>query len=191
MTNKDVLFIEDSAPSLVQDEAGIYGDVSIFSFSPTKPFCSGEGSVIVTDDRELHDALKEFRYIGQYNNLNTSLNFAISSLLAAYLIPQFDFIDEIKEMREKVHNEYKKHLNIFEEKSNRHGAIMYLSDKAEKISKRLTQFDIEHRYKYYPNFINTPNACKVREQIIDLPMHHELTSDHIKFISEIVKRAEI
>jgi dTDP-4-amino-4,6-dideoxygalactose transaminase len=33
----DVLFIEDCAPSLLQDKAGSFGDISMFSFSPTKP----------------------------------------------------------------------------------------------------------------------------------------------------------
>lgn len=193
----DILFIEDSAPSLLQDKAGTFGDVSMFSFSPTKPFCAGEGSVIVTDNKELYDDLKNFRYIGQYTNLTTSLNFSMSAFLASYLIPQFDSIDEIIEIREYVHNEYKKHLDIFQEpyiSTNRHGAIMYLSENADEISIKLSKFGIEHRYKYYPcyndNYIDFPISCQVRDQIIDLPMHHELDENDIKLICDIIKRVE-
>lgn len=195
--DNNILFIEDCAPSLLQSTAGNHGDVSMFSFSPTKPFCSGEGSVILTDDDELYSSLKNFRYIGEYNNLKPSLNFAMSCLLAAYLLSQFDYIDEIIDFREKVHKEYKLNLDIFEEpyiSTNRHGAIMYLSKKAEYISKRLSIFGVEHRYRYYPNFVDDkiqyPISCEVRDQIIDLPMHHELSSEQIKFVCNIIKRAE-
>jgi dTDP-4-amino-4,6-dideoxygalactose transaminase len=185
------LFIEDSAPSILQDKAGSFGDVAMFSFSPTKPFCAGEGSVIVTDNEDLYHDLKNFRYIGNYNNLTTSLNFQMSSFLAAYLLPQFDYADEIIEMRERVHNEYSKHLNIFKEhycSTNRHGAIMFLHPKAEQISKKLSLFGIEHRYRYYPCIENLPVSNEVRNEIIDLPMHHELDENKIKIICEIIKR---
>jgi dTDP-4-amino-4,6-dideoxygalactose transaminase len=193
----DILFIEDSAPALLQDTAGIHGDVSMFSFSPTKPFCAGEGSIILTDNESLADALREFRYIGEYTNLTTSLNFAMSALLATYLLPQFDIMDEISQMRDWVHAEYRKHLDIFVEpyiKTNRHGAIMYLSPKAEQISKKLKVMGIEHRYQYYPNFendpINFPVACQVKKEIIDLPMHQDLTSEQIRFICNVIRKVE-
>jgi len=106
-------------------------------------------------------------------------------------------MDEIIEMREWVHAEYKKHLYIIGEaylNSNRHGAIMYLSHKAKNVCKRLTRFGIEHRYQYYPNIkddpIDFPISCRIRDQIIDLPMHQDLTAEQIKFICEVVKRGE-
>lgn len=192
-----VLFIEDAAPSLLQEESGTYGDVSMFSFSPTKPFCAGEGSVIITDNKEIEEALRKFRYIGHYTDLTTSLNFAMSALLATYIIPQFDILSEIIDMREWVHKEYKKHLDIFEEpyiETNRHGAIMYLSEKAVDISRSLTNFGIEHRHKYYPNFIDDPIdypiSIEVKNQIIDLPMHQDLTEKDINAICTIIKRVE-
>ncbi len=194
----DILFIEDSAPSMLQETAGRNGDVSMFSFSPTKPLCAGEGSVILTDNDELAEALRKFRHDDTYNDPSPSLNFAMSAITATYLLPQFDIIDEIIEMREWVHAEYKKHLQIFGEpyiSTNRHGAIMYLSEHAKNISKKLTQFGIEHRYKYYPviadeSYIDFPISCEVRDQIIDLPMHQKLSSGHIKYICDIVKRGE-
>jgi len=193
----DVLFIEDAAPSLLQDKAGTFGDVAMFSFSPTKPFTAGEGSVIVTDDEEIANALRKFRYIGEYTDLTTSLNFAMSCLLATYILPQFEHRDEIIQMREWVHAEYKKYIPIFEEpyiKTNRHGTIMYLNENADAISKKLNLYGIEHRHRYYPvikdDYINYPISCAVRDQIIDLPMHQDLTSDDIKNICTIIKRVE-
>lgn len=192
----DILFIEDCAPSILQATAGTHGDVSIFSFSPTKPFCAGEGAVILTDNDELADSLRKFRHNSDYNDISiSSLNFSMSVLLATYLLPQFDIIDEIIQMREWVHAEYKKHIPIFEEpyiETNRHGAIMHLNERAEKISKKLSLYNIEHRYRYYPciinDYINYPISCTVRDQIIDLPMHQDLTSKEIKFVCDIILR---
>jgi perosamine synthetase len=192
------LFIEDAAPSLLQEKAGTIGDVAMFSFSPTKPFTAGEGSVIVTSNKEIYESLKSFRYIGEYTDLTTSLNFAMSCLLATYILPQFDIIDEIIQMREWVHNEYKEYIPIVEEhyiSTNRHGAIMHLSHKAEQVSKKLSLFGIEHRHRYYPvfeeDYINYPISCTVRDQIIDLPMHQDLTSKEIKSICDIILREYI
>lgn len=191
----DILFIEDAAPSLLQDKAGTFGDVAMFSFSPTKPFTAGEGSVIVTDDEEIANALRKFRYIGEYTDLTTSLNFTMSCLLATYILPQFEHRDEIIQMREWVHAEYKKHIPIFEEsciKTNRHGAIMHINSNADAISKKLSLFGIEHRHRYYPaiveDYMDYPVSCTIRDQIIDLPMHQDLTTEKIKAVCDIILR---
>lgn len=188
----DVLFIEDAAPSMAQKNAGTYGDVGIFSFSPTKPLMAGEGSCIVTDSKFLDATLKTFRYQNDFTSKLTSLNFNLSPFLAAFLMPQFEYLDDIKKMRERIHNEYKKHLNIFEEETNRHGSIMFIHPKAKDIYKKLKTYGIESRYKYYTcyndSYIDFPVSCNVKENIIDLPMHHELTYDQIGYICSIVKR---
>ena len=190
----NVLFIEDAAPSMLQIYAGRYGDVSIFSFSPTKPFMAGEGGVILTDDKDIYNNLKQLRHTPNYEDRGPSLNFRMSPFLASYLIPQLHFAPYLTRMREMVHLHYSQRLDVFREYSNRHGAIMYLSDKAKKISKKLSQFGVEHRYRYYPCYIdsrrNFPVSCRVREQIIDLPMHHKLEEEHINMICRIIKRAE-
>ena len=189
----DLLFIEDSAPSMLQTlngkKAGTFGDVGIFSFSPTKPICSGEGGVIVTDDDSRYKQLKALRY-ASYNDPTVSLNFKLSPFLAVYLLSQFDFLDEIAEQRERVHAEYKKHINIIQQRgvTNRYGTIMYRSSNAELVHEKLNKFEVEHRYKYYPIMYEYPYSKEIRNTIIDLPMHHELTSDEIGAICAIIKR---
>ena len=193
----DILFLEDSAPSLLQEKAGTFGDIAMFSFSPTKPFCAGEGSIMVTDNDDLAYALRKFRYIGEYTDLTTSLNCAMSCILATYILPQFDIIDEICQMREWVHEEYKKYIQIFQEpyiSTNRHGAIMYQSESAAEISKKLTQLGVEHRHAYYPCFIENdidfPVSNKVKREMLDLPMHKDLKPEQIKFICDVIRKVE-
>jgi dTDP-4-amino-4,6-dideoxygalactose transaminase len=190
--DNDILFIEDSAPSLLQMDAGCFGDVAMFSLSPTKPLMAGEGSVMLMDNDILYKELRLLRHTPNYENKEASLNFCLSPFLAAYVLPQFDHLRDVAKMRERVHNWYAKHLDIFSETTNFHGAIMYLSDKAEEISRKLIMFNIEHRYKYYPCYVDDPEkfpvSCRVRDQLIDLPMHHELTEKQVEAVCNIVKR---
>jgi len=199
INNPNVLFIEDSAPSLLQDRAGTYGDIAMFSFSPTKPFQAGEGSVMVIDDEELYINIKKLVSNHDYNTVNLSLNCALSPILAAFLIPQFEYFDLFKNSRKWIHEKYKENIyetnfgRMFEEYSNYHGTIMYWSFKAEEISKALTNNNIQHRYRYYPCISKDKTlhvSHETYESLIDLPMHHELTVDDIKWICEIVKGAE-
>jgi len=192
--DKEVLFIEDAAPSLLQVDAGRFGDVSIFSFSPTKPLMSGEGAIMMMDDEATYDSLRQLRHTPHYNDKSASLNFRLSPFLAAFLMPQLKYAPYLAKMRDMVHWHYHRRLKIFSEYTNRHGAIMYLSDKAEKVSKALSRFGIEHRYQYYPCFsddeTNYPVSHKVKRSIIDLPMHHELEEDQIAMICNVIIRAE-
>jgi perosamine synthetase len=190
----DVLFIEDSAPSMTQENAGKYGDVSMFSFSATKPLFAGEGSIILTDSREIHDDLRLLRHTPDYENMDGTLNFLLSPYLAAYILPQISSLNDIQKMRQKVHDKYRKHLNILEDGNNSHGMIMYLSEHAKEIHERLNFFSIEHRYQYYPLYNKDPDmfpvSHRVYNELIDLPMHHELTDEQIKSICLIIKRVE-
>ncbi len=192
--DKDILFIEDAAPSMLQVDAGRFGDVALFSFSPTKPFLCGEGGAILTDDDELYKSLRQLRHTPHYNDKNASLNCRLSPFLAAYVRPQLYYKSYLSRMREIVHMHYSQDLNVFSEYTNRHGAIMYLSDKAQTISDMLSKFSIEHRYQYYPCFIDNetlfPVSCKVKQRIIDLPIHHHLQENQIKMICNLIKRAE-
>ncbi len=194
----NVVFLEDSAPSMLQEfngkKAGCFGDFSIYSFSATKPVTCGEGGVILTDDEKMYEELKILRHTPKYYNLEPSLNFCLSPFLAAYLLPQLsdDYLNESIELREKIHERYKHFgLKVFEEEgiTNRYGAVMYLCDKAETISKRFDQMGIEHRYKHYTLYddgFRYPVSQKVINTIIDLPSHYYLTDDEILSIINII-----
>lgn len=207
----NILFIEDAAPSLLQEFkgkiAGTFGDIGIYSFSPTKPVICGEGGVIVTDNEEIYNKLRVCRHMtsssyGQnfkcYSDDNVyegSLNFSLSPFLAAYVVPQLkeDNLKEISEHRERVYNSYKQHIDIFGEDgiTNRYGNIMYLSNNAEKISEKFNSLGIDHRYKYYPLYKEGLSISqKVFEKIIDLPSSYELTDATIKFICRLINRIE-
>lgn len=205
------LFIEDAAPSFIQEfdgkKAGTFGDLGIFSFSPTKPIICGEGGVIVTDSEEMDRKLRVFRHMTYsscgsnfkcYIDDNThegSLNFSLSPFLAAYILPQLSKsnLNEIISLRERIHSQYKKYINVFNEEgvTNRYGNIMYLSDNAEEISNKFNSLGIDHRYKYYPLYKNGFSVSEsIFERLIDLPSGCNLTGGEITFICKMIQRIE-
>jgi dTDP-4-amino-4,6-dideoxygalactose transaminase len=198
--NPNVLYIEDSSPSILQlyngKRAGLFGDVGIYSFSPTKPMCCGEGGVIVTNEDYLYEGLKNIRY-SSYESDSASLNFNMSPFLAAYLIPQFDSIYSrmFESVRENIHKDYSKNLKIFSQKgvTNRYGSIMYLSNKAKEISEELSRHKIEHRYNHYPLLRDNeslPISKEIKQKIIELPISHRLKYTDILRVCEIVNEVE-
>jgi hypothetical protein len=55
---------------------------------------------MLMDDDDLYESLKFLRHTSNYENKEASLNFMLSPFLAAFLLPQFDFLNKIGEMRE-------------------------------------------------------------------------------------------
>lgn len=197
----NVYFLEDAAPSMLQEyngkRAGTFGDLSIYSFSATKPVTCGEGGAILTDNDDLYEQLKLLRHTPKYSNKEPSLNFCLSPFLAAYLLPQLqdDYINESIKIRETIHEKYKSFgLKIFEEKNitNRYGAVMYLSEHANRISKRFEMMGIEHRYHHYTLYEESgfPVSEKTIKQIIDLPSHYYLKDEEIHSICAIIRMVE-
>ncbi len=194
---EDVLFIEDAAPSILQEKAGMIGDVSMFSFSPTKPFCVGQGSVILMDDTDLYEYLKQLRHTPDYKNKAPTLNFMLSPYLIALLLPQLRYSSYIMAKRGLIHIYYKNYIDIFEEPkiaTNFHGSIMYFSKKAERIYKVLHNCGIQTRYEGYPCYSevtrNFPVSHYIRKHLIDLPIHMEIEEHDVRRICQIIKDVE-
>lgn len=189
-----IIFIEDSAPSILQSfngkNAGTFGDIGVFSFSHTKPICCCEGGAIVTNTKELYEKLKALRSTDDYNSLNGSLNFSLSPILSSYLIPQFEEIEQIKNKYTEKHNLYRKYnLRIFEDKTtNNHSSISYISKNPKKVCKKLEFYKIEYRYMHYPVFNKfLDDASKwINSKIIDIPNYPEITESEIKIIASLL-----
>ena len=116
--NKLVL-IEDAAGSLgakIEDEmVGGFGEVSMFSFAPTKVISTGEGGAVVTNSRDIFERLKLIRSHGrletkdyftstdQMDYVTLGYNFRMPTICAAQGLAQLEKIDElITRRREKA-----------------------------------------------------------------------------------------
>jgi len=190
----DLWFIEDSASSIVQKydgfTSGTYGDVGVYSFTPTKVMNSGEGGAIVTNDEMLATKIRALRYNPDVSVFSISFNFSMSPFLAAILIPQFQNFNYLKSVRERVYNLYKKHgLNVYEnpDVNNAYPYAIYKTPSANKLKEKLDKLRIGNVYKRYAYDVKCPGAVEMDSEIIFLPSLYDMTEDQIKSICTIAK----
>jgi len=115
-----LFLIEDSAEALGSKykgkKCGSFGEAAIFGFYPNKQITTGEGGVILTNNRKIYQLSKSMRNQGRAENewhlyQRLGYNYRISDINCALGIVQLSRIKEILKNREKVANLYNKKLN--------------------------------------------------------------------------------
>lgn len=98
----NLILVEDSAEAhgarYRGKKAGSLGDVSIFSFTSTKIITTGEGGLILTNDKNIYEKLKLLRNHGQvmpYKHDILGYNYRFSDLQASVGIEQLKKLDNI------------------------------------------------------------------------------------------------
>lgn len=117
----DLIVIEDAAHALgasyKSKMIGSISNMTCFSFHPVKPITTGEGGMVVTDDKELYQRLLSFRSHGitrdeglmtenqgawYYQQLELGYNYRITDISCALGISQMDKLDSFLEKRRKI-----------------------------------------------------------------------------------------
>lgn len=115
-----ILLLEDSAEALGSQlngiKAGKFGDVSFHSFHRTKTITSGEGGVLLTDNKKLFLKAKLLRDLGRSEKNSyiaevASLKFMPSNIQAAMAYGQFKRLKELLNIKRNIFNEYKKNFS--------------------------------------------------------------------------------
>ena len=121
----NLILIEDAAQALGAEykgrKLGTFGDIGSFSFDAGKTLHTGEGGIIITNNKELYDKAAEFSDHGHMHVSNLprgldprrmkGLNLRMSELTAAVGIAQLDKIDFILNEAKKNKAYIKKHLS--------------------------------------------------------------------------------
>ena len=101
-----LIVIEDAAQAhgatFKGQKVGSIGDMSCFSFYPTKNMTTSEGGIITTDDEDLAESAKVFRAHGatvRYHHDAIGYNFRMTDISAAIGLAQLENIDEFNEKR--------------------------------------------------------------------------------------------
>lgn len=113
----NLILIEDAAESLGAEiggkKVGTFGDSAMFSFCAPKVITTGEGGVIVTDNKDIYEKIKLVRSHGRLEVANyfttaaymdyvsLGYNFRMSNINAALGIAQLKKIEKIIQMRRK------------------------------------------------------------------------------------------
>jgi perosamine synthetase len=112
--------IEDSCEALGSElngkKAGTFGTVGTFAFYPNKQMTTGEGGMIVTDNKEIADMCMSLRNQGRGQgggwlaHARMGYNFRLCDINAALGISQLERIEEFIQKRQKVAGWYQEIL---------------------------------------------------------------------------------
>ncbi len=172
---KNIFIIEDAAEMIGQKYknklCGSFGDVSTFSFYANKHITTGEGGMILTNNKQVFEKSKSLRNLcfgnGQdrFNHEDIGWNYRLSSLQAAMGISQLKKINYLVKRKREVGKLYYNQL-----KNNKHIQIQNISSNYAKniywvfgvlikpnkrfnrdiISKKLLKKNIQTRNFFYP-----------------------------------------
>ena len=209
----NLLLIEDCAQAAgaIYDEkrVGSFGDLSCFSFYPTKNLGAiGDGGCVLTKSKEVYEtliALRQYGWNKQRESEHLSGNSRLDELQAAILSKKLNHLDQNNELRIKIANRYSNNLVKFDCKlpnvspKSSHVFHLYVirSNKREALIKSLNEFNIfpgihyakpVHLHRaftiyYDPKKESLPVTTKISNEILSLPIYPHLNLDTVDFIS--------
>lgn len=122
----NLLVIEDAAQGVNAKYHGRYlgtlGDFGCYSFHNTKNYICGEGGAILTNNLSFLEKVEIMREKGtnrkkclrgeidKYTWVDLGSSYLLSDILAAFLYPQLEDMEYIKELRRTIHNRYLEEL---------------------------------------------------------------------------------
>lgn len=196
-------------------KVGSMGDMSCFSFYPTKNMTTSEGGMITTDDEELAESAKMFRAHGaniRYHHDAIGYNFRMTDISAAIGLAQLGKIDSFNDKRitnasylsdglkdvdgiitpycaydsKHVYHQY----TIRVEKGKRSDWVKIINDcgVGTGIHYPITLYN-QPVYKTLGITGDCPKAELAAESVISLPVHPSLTQDDLDLVISAVKKA--
>ena len=199
--------IEDCAHSIGANykgkKIGSFGITSIFSFYATKMLCTGEGGMILTNNKNLITKIKDLREYDKKKNYEICFNYKITDLQAVIGRIQLKKINEIIKRRKEIARKYdlefaglsielpvrfsdRDHV-FFRYVIKAKGNAEYYIDKFKKsrIVAELPVFKPIHKYLKLKNYPESEKAWKIS---ISIPIYPSLRNSQISKIIKTVKR---
>lgn len=174
--------IEDAAHAVGSEykgkKVGVLGDVTAFSFYPTKNMTSGEGGMVTTDNEEMADRIRKFAFFGinkevwerygkkqswQYDIILPGFKYNISDIHAAIGRVQLKKLDEFNRQRKEMAQVFKAQLSCLGE------CISLPPETPETV----------HNWHLFPVLLNKTD--KTREELIEY-LHQNNIGSSVHFI---------
>lgn len=194
-------------------KAGTLGDISIFSFYPSKNLGAyGDGGAVCTDNEELAVKLKLLRNYGQrvkYYHDILGTNTRLDEIQAAILSVKLKYLDIWNNSRNKIAKRYTKNIKTIKTqtvyKSSTHNYHLYVIEvkNREEFIKYMHNNDINCQI-HYPIPLHLQQALKhlgykegdfpitenVAKHIVSLPMYPFMTNMEIKKVIDTINTYE-
>ena len=194
----------------------VKGDLSILSFHATKVFNTLEGGAIVSNNTEMKkhiDYLKNFGFENEVSVVQPGINAKMNEFQAAFGLLQLKEINKNIKKRKRITQLYRDSLSnisgidFINEKENIKYNYSYFpifvdeqkyGMQRDELYQKLKENNVYSRRYFYPlitNFspyneiarFNLPNARKLAEKVICLPIYSELENKIIKKIVKLIR----
>ncbi|WP_375578170.1 DegT/DnrJ/EryC1/StrS family aminotransferase [Marivirga tractuosa] len=203
----DIVLIEDCAQahgaSLNGKLAGTFGDVTVFSFYPTKNLAAlGDAGAIATNDEKLAKKCLLWANHGQQTrnkHLQLGRNSRMDEIQAAILCANLPFLSFDNDKRQKLTAIYYNNLAdtdcILPHKKDGHVYHQFVirTDRREELQKFLLEKGIETDI-HYPTALsdmevfetkeNFYNATKASKTVLSLPIHPNHSEEEIEYVAK-------
>ncbi|MBM7552588.1 DegT/DnrJ/EryC1/StrS family aminotransferase [Thalassobacillus pellis] len=125
IADQDGLYLIEDACEAIGAEwngtpAGVIGDVGVFAFYPNKQITTGEGGVLLTNQKDIYEMASALRNQGRSQTSEwleheyVGYNYRMSELQAAVGVGQMERLDEILGRREAAANRYLNLINQYQ-----------------------------------------------------------------------------
>ncbi|MBU1097098.1 MAG: hypothetical protein CVV23_08485 [Ignavibacteriae bacterium HGW-Ignavibacteriae-2] len=181
---------------------GNFGQLSVFSFYASKMICSGDGGMILTDNEQFIETIKNFRYYG-HKKLHKYLayNYHMTNLPAALANSQLqknnEFILKRKELASFYDEYFDNHPLIQTDFANKCEACFYrypvrVGNKIDIIKFGMESEGVKCGYGVLEgmhqmldlNDNNFPNTMNNLKSILSLPIYPTLKKEETELIAE-------
>lgn len=198
-------------------KVGSFGDAAAFSFFGNKIITTGEGGMVVTNNRKLDEHMRIIKGQGQDPNrrywfIEVGYNYRMTNIAAAIGLAQLEKIDEHIANRRRVASWYMEELKdcqeyiSFQKVTEKAESVWWmfsilLTDKVKKTRDELMELlktdGIETRPIFYPmhqmpvyedSNANCPVCETVAARGMNLPTHGLLTREDVAYICDHIKK---
>jgi perosamine synthetase len=210
--------VEDAAEALggqyKNKSSGTFGDMSIFSFTPTKHITTGEGGLIITNDTKCAEKLRLLRNHGmdaQYHHALLGYNYRMTEMQAAFGLVQLEKMGYIMEQKNKIANFYNTELKNIPDiitphtppYTTQHGYHMYTikTEQQDTLIKKFTEGGVETKIYFPPAHLQPyfrelgfkegllPITEEIATKVLSLPIRPTLSVEEAKYIVDIIKES--
>jgi len=192
---------------------GTFGDISMFSFHPTKLFHTGEGGALTTGDLELKkkiDLLKNFGIKNEEEVTGIGINGKMNEIQAALGLVVLSHIAKEKQERRRIANLYKTFLSGAEgieiidktfqtETSDQYFVIRIKKEfgvTRDSVHVKLKEYNVFTRKYFFPlcsdyphyrdSAQNFPVANQVISEVLSLPFYGDLSNSDVEKICQMI-----
>jgi perosamine synthetase len=212
----NLLVLEDAAPSIGAEingkKTGSFGDIAAFSFQGAKMMVTGEGGMLVSDNKEYYQRACKLMDQGKSHNKTFWIDelgykYKMSNIQAALGLAQLERVDKFIEKKIKINQWYTEELRDIKEiqvssqsdycKSVHWMTSIIVNDKIDRdlIIKEFKKRNIDSRpffypmssFKYFNTSVENKNSIKLSKRGINLPSGVCLNQEDIMWIAKCIK----